>query len=265
MRFIAVAGLSGLALLAGCNQQDPNLAKETNENPFFAKAEMHLQNNNFVEAVKAYEEALQANPEVVTAHYEVARIYSDRLNDPVSAIYHYNKYLESRPESGRRETVEKFRDEAKLAFQAATAQDSVELKQNITRLQNENKLLKQEVADLKAAAASSTGGEASSSETMEVTETEAEVETDSAQPAVLAAVVEEKAEAAANGGGEESKPAAPARTYVLQSGDSLWKIARKFYPEDNDINAVMKRIREANPETLANDRNLKIGTEIVLP
>lgn len=273
MNHFACAGVLALTLLAGCQQQNPNLAKETSENPHFAEAESHLQSNNYVEAVKAYEAALQANPDVASAHYEMARIYSDRLNDPVSAVYHYNQYLAARPESDRREAVEKFRDDAKLAFQVATAQDGVELKQSLARLQNENALLKEKVAKLteklseaNAASSQASPPAAEGEESVTTTSTEEIVaaKTDGSQPAVLAAVVAE-AKTATEESGMSSKPAAPARTYVLQSGDSLWKIARKFYPDDNDINAVMKRIREANPETLANDRNLKIGTEIVLP
>ncbi|MEM1059329.1 MAG: tetratricopeptide repeat protein [Verrucomicrobiota bacterium] len=270
MRLSVIAGACALALVAGCNQQDPNLAKETSENPFFAQAEAQLQANNYVEAVNSYEAALQANPEVAQAHFEIARIYSERLNDPVSAIYHFDRYVELRPESDQRASVEQLRDDAKLTFAANNAKDSVELQQTITRLQNENKLLKDELEGFKqrlAAATSPPAGPAfeavaSVSETAVAEEVSSD---ESGQPSILAAVAEEATAETSEDGEADSKPAQPARTYVLQSGDSLWKIARKFYPDDRDINAVIKRIREANPETLANDRNLKIGTEIVLP
>jgi len=281
MRLNLLAGACALALLAGCNQEDPNLAKETSENPYFAEAAQNLQANNYVEAVKSYEAALQANPDVAQAHYEIARIYSDRLNDPVSAIYHYDRYLELRPEAENRAQVEQFREDAKLAFAASNAKDAVELQQNIARLQNENQLLKDEVAKLKSQLEDAMSSTASATTEVAVVETDTTETTgtsdesspeesapaDPSQPSVRAAVTEEvNTPAEASGEGETvSKPAQAARTYIIQSGDSLWKIAKKSYPDAPDINETIKKIKEANPETLANDRNLKIGTEIVLP
>jgi nucleoid-associated protein YgaU len=49
--------------------------------------------------------------------------------------------------------------------------------------------------------------------------------------------------------------------YTIQPGDTLWKIAKKFY---ND-GAKHKLIADANKDKIPNPNKLKVGTEIVIP
>lgn len=49
--------------------------------------------------------------------------------------------------------------------------------------------------------------------------------------------------------------------YTIQPGDTLWKIAKKFY---ND-GAKHKLIADANKDKIPNPNKIKIGTEIVIP
>ncbi len=65
---------------------------------------------------------------------------------------------------------------------------------------------------------------------------------------------------------EKKGPVLPAvgaqgQTYVVQKGDSLWKIAKKFYQDGSK----WRRIQEANLDKLENPRNLKIGMELKIP
>lgn len=50
-------------------------------------------------------------------------------------------------------------------------------------------------------------------------------------------------------------------TYVVQDGDSLYKIARRFYGKE----AAWKQIRDANKATISTDGRVKTGQTIVLP
>nr|WP_245412842.1 LysM domain-containing protein [Oceaniradius stylonematis] len=48
-------------------------------------------------------------------------------------------------------------------------------------------------------------------------------------------------------------------TYVIQSGDTLWELAREFYGDAE----MWPKLADANPELVA--EGLEIGTEIVVP
>jgi nucleoid-associated protein YgaU len=54
---------------------------------------------------------------------------------------------------------------------------------------------------------------------------------------------------------------APKRTYKVQPGDSLSKIAKEFYGNANDY----LRIFEANKDTLNDPNKIQIGQELVIP
>jgi len=62
--------------------------------------------------------------------------------------------------------------------------------------------------------------------------------------------------AAAAGGGSSSN-----RTYTVQSGDSLSKIAKQFYGNANDYNKIF----EANRDKLQNPDKIQAGQELVIP
>jgi LysM repeat protein len=52
-----------------------------------------------------------------------------------------------------------------------------------------------------------------------------------------------------------------ARTYKVQAGDTLSKIAKQFYGNANDYN----RIFEANRDKLTNPDQIQVGQELVIP
>ena len=58
-----------------------------------------------------------------------------------------------------------------------------------------------------------------------------------------------------------AKSTAKGRTHVVAPGDSAFKIARQYLGDGK----YWKQIKEANPKAFANDAELKVGTEIVIP
>jgi LysM repeat protein len=51
------------------------------------------------------------------------------------------------------------------------------------------------------------------------------------------------------------------QTYTVKKGDTLWKIARKFYGSGKD----WRRIHEANRDSISNPNKIKQGLEIRIP
>ena len=60
---------------------------------------------------------------------------------------------------------------------------------------------------------------------------------------------------------QPSPASGPKRTYKVQPGDSLSKIAKEFYGNANDY----MRIFEANKDTLNDPNKIQIGQELVIP
>ncbi len=58
-----------------------------------------------------------------------------------------------------------------------------------------------------------------------------------------------------------SSPSTGGRTYKVQPGDTLSKIAKEFYGNANDYN----RIFEANSDKLDSPDNVRAGQELVIP
>ena len=52
---------------------------------------------DFERAVNLYEAALDDSPRGAEVHYKLALLYDDKLNDPVSALHHFKRYLALNP------------------------------------------------------------------------------------------------------------------------------------------------------------------------
>jgi tetratricopeptide (TPR) repeat protein len=222
-------------LVTACRFGEKGTDAEDATNPYFAQAEKFESEENYNAAIDQYEKALQANPAVVKAYEKMGDLYSEKLGDPVSAIYCYQKYLRARPNIDNKELVsnnlEKARHDFALTLPPNATAGEVGAQPGVTG----------------PAAAPAPGG-------MNMT-----VTVPAAGPAAAPAPVSTPAPAPA------AAPAAGhgARTYVIQKGDNLWKIAHQFYP--GDVKGGVEKIKQANPEAAANDRGLKLGATLIIP
>ena len=67
---------------------------------------------DFERAVNLYEAALDDSPRGAEVHYKLALLYDDKLNDPVSALHHFKRYLalkSKRPACERRQGFDQAR------------------------------------------------------------------------------------------------------------------------------------------------------------
>ena len=62
---------------------------------------------------------------------------------------------------------------------------------------------------------------------------------------------------------EAATPSGDAKQHTIGKGDTLWKLARKYYPASLDLNEEIAKIKAANPGL--DDRNLKIGAVLTIP
>jgi tetratricopeptide (TPR) repeat protein len=178
---------------------------------------------DFERAVNLYEAALDDSPRGAEVHYKLALLYDDKLNDPVSALHHFKRYLALNPNGSHAKDVNDSIKRDEIAALTALSGDSVITRAEAARLRNENLGLHKQ---LEERAASRTALE--------------------------------KLEAA-----DARKPGTKkgGQTYVVQSGDTLVSISRKFYKSSKRWKAIL----EANKKNIRDPKDLIVGQTLVIP
>jgi LysM repeat protein len=183
---------------------------------------------DFARAINLYEAALDDSESVRNAevHYKLALLYDDKLNDPVSALHHFRRYLVLSPTGAHATDVKNSIKHDEIAALTALSGDSVITRSEAARLRNENLNLHKEL-ETRAAPARS---------------------------------VADKSQE----GNTSSKKASAKRgdrTYVVQSGDTLFSISRKFYKSPKH----WKEILDANRKSIRDPKKLTVGQTLVIP
>lgn len=284
-RFL-LALLAAPLILASCQQTPPGSDAEDERNPFFRQASKDIADLNYPSAIKQFEKAVATNPNVVKAYLQIGLLYGDKLGDPVSAIYFYQKYLEARPNAPEREEVLAAMEKSKIDFALSLTNTGIQNAAEIAKISKENVDLKQQIAQLqgtlaaKEAQVSQAAGAASPPKATPVNAVVPAAPASPADKKAPAKAVAAKAPEAPKPAAAElpsvppaTPPAAPSeaasttayagKQHTIAKGDTLWKLAKTYYPASLDLNEEIKKIKAANPGM--DDRNLKIGTVLNIP
>ena len=271
---ILLALLTALALTS-CQQAPSGSDAEDERNPFFRQASKDVADLNYPAAIKQFEKALAVNPTVVKAYLQIGLLYGDKLGDPISAIYFYQKYLEARPNASEREEVVAAMEKAKIDFALSLTNSGIQNAAEIAKMSKENVDLKQQIAQLqgtlaaKEAQVSQAAGAATPPKATAVVpaspaQEKKPLKAPSVKPQETAnAIPSVPASTPPAAPAEASAPSADAKQHTIGRGDTLWKLAKKYYPASLDLNEEIAKIKTANPGL--DDRNLKIGTVITIP
>ncbi len=162
---------------------------------------------DFARSINLYEAALDDSPRCAEVHYKLALLYDDKLNDPVSALHHFRRYLALSPTGAHAADVKNSIKHDEIAALTVLSGDSVITRSEAARLRNENLNLHKE---LEARAAASKKGD---------------------------------------------------RSYVVQSGDTLFSISRTFYKSPKR----WKEILNANRKNIRDPKKLTVGQTLVIP
>ena len=183
---------------------------------------------DFARAINLYEAALDDSESIRNAevHYKLALLYDDKLNDPVSALHHFRRCLALSPTGAHAADVKNSIKHDEIAALTALSGDSVITRSEAARLRNENLNLHKEL-EARAVPARSV--------------------TDRPQ----------------EGGTSLKKTTAKKgdRSYVVQSGDTLFSISRKFYKSTKR----WKEILDANRNSIRDPKKLTVGQTLVIP
>jgi tetratricopeptide (TPR) repeat protein len=225
LRPTAKAIISGVCLLllfvcglAGCDR-----VGNSRYTQLMQDADNKSAQGDFERAVNLYEAALDDSPRGAEVHYKLALLYDDKLNDPVSALHHFKRYLALTPNGSHAKDVKDSIKRDEIAALTSLSGDSVITRAEAARLRNENLTLHKQLEE-RAASRSAL----------------------------------EKLEAA-----DARKPGLKkgGQTYIVQSGDTLASISRKFYKSSKRWQAIL----EANKKSIRDPKDLTVGQTLVIP
>lgn len=232
------------AILAGCDNAHEITEKNS---PHIRKGAEQAQQKRWDDAIRHFQKALDSHPEFSRPELELALIYHQQKKDYVRAIYHYERYLEKRPDSDKAPLIADWIRQARISLVAQIGQTSRGINEEIVRLTRENNLLRKQLDELKAAAQKPASKPEPKPEPALTVEQEKPVP--EPEP-----VVEKPAP-------PPQEPAGIPDTYTVQPGDTLSKIARTVF---GDISR-WKEIYNANTNRMDNENDLHPGQVITIP
>jgi len=182
---------------------------------------------DFERAINLYEAALDDSPRCAEIHYKLALLYDDKMNDPLGALHHFRRYLALSPNGSHANDVKNSMKRDEVAALTTLSGDSVVTRAEAARLRNENLNLHKE---LEARAGTLRSGS-------------------------------EKSKASDASSTKNASKKSGGRTYIVQSGDTLASISRKFYKSPRRWETILN----ANKESIHNPENLKVGQTLIIP
>ena len=239
----AVLVLAAVAL-TGCFPGGDNRQDEERD-PHFQRGRDLVNSQEFTAAVEEFEKALDTNPRSAAAHYELGWLYDTKINDYAAAIYHYQRHLTLATNSPHAQLVhERIRGcKLELASTEFPLPNSQALQQQVFALTEDNHLLKQQLEDARNRPAATTPTPAPAPATV------LPVHPESASPGPVATAPAAVAPPVASP--NSAKPPAPvagaadakrSRTYVVQAGDNIYGIAKRYGLKANAVLAVNANI-----------------------
>jgi tetratricopeptide (TPR) repeat protein len=283
-----IAGLCALVAFTACEpSRGVQIAQELDE-PHFRRGQQLERSNRNQEALEAFMKVIDkrgSDPGAPESHLEAGQIYLNHIKDPYSAIYHFKRYLEFRPNSAQAPQVRQLIETAQKdiarglpgdPFGARTEKD--DLLQAMDKLKKENDSLRAELARIgrtpagpAIAAQNPPRGNPASSGRAPVTNYDAGPQPSPADLGSIAATepVDTPPVPVPNPP-PNARPAAPTRpngnaasgrTYTVQKGEGLYAIATKVYGKGNRWHEIL----EANRDQLATERDLKPGMILKIP
>jgi len=224
LRAAALLGCCALLLsFSGCEQLfDKGSAKN------IALGDQRAAAGDYATAVRLYESSLDGTEKTADVHYKLALIYADKLNSPIDAMHHFQRYVDLLPNGAHAKEARDYKKEGSQKLVIDLTNGSPFTQEDAVKLKNQNLALTKALADLRAQK--------------------------SATPVALPP--------GAKKGEVVQKPVpAGARTHTVQSGETLGSIAAKYYKSK----ARWKDIQDANFYPTQGTPKIHPGMTLIIP
>jgi tetratricopeptide (TPR) repeat protein len=224
--------------ICGCGADISKTDKRELESKHAKDALESVQQGKTAEAIVLYEKELREQPDAARVHLELAMLLHESEKDYIGALYHYRKYLRLRPDTEKKQLIEKRMKAARQMIAAGVAGTEDLVEARTADLEAESLRLRKRIRQL----------EESLSKARAVARKGIAVRTASED------VPDVNAGAALTHEGGLSR-------YTVQKGDSLSIIANKVYKDGSQ----WEQIYEANRRELENSNELKVGQILIIP
>lgn len=236
--------------LSGCFSSGSSQLDEEKE-PHFMLGKSRETAMDYEGAIEAFEKAAEVNPQSASAHLELGLLYERNDTDDAAAIYHFQKFLKLRPNSDNAEVIKQHILGCKQVLARAISLGPISQSQQreLEKLAEENKMLRDEVERWRAyykdhSVLPPTTANLSSNAVAPVSSN------DSTSAPHENAVEAPRSPSSAN------TPTQAARSYKVQSGDTMSSIARKH-------SVKLEALMSANPGV--EPKKLRVGQMLNVP
>lgn len=240
MKYLNIVKLVLIVVMgAGCSGGVGHLDNAERKSLLAQKARLKVDAGDLEAGAELYKKALDEDPLLARLHLDLALVLHrmEEKNNYVGAIYHYQRYLELRPDSEKSKMIENRIRLASHAYAGKVLGSTHAGNQPIIiDLENQNRKLKEEIRLLE---------EKNGLLKKKILQRDSsEVE-----PVVL------------RGGKDEKTMPAAERTYRVQPGDTMESIAVFFYEDAGKA----RNIYDANKSTVKDPNSLIEGQVLIIP
>lgn len=257
-----------LSTVPGCTPgTGPQLTAEMDE-PHFRRGLQMKKSEKYNVALEAFLKVIaKRGDDAPESHLEVGAIYLDHIKDPFAAMYHLKKYRELKPNGANRDAVNDQIARAekeiirrvmqKVGSPVQRQLDELDYEDQIEKLQAENTTLRSELTKLQRPLAAQAAASNAVTPLGSVTRR-------STVPLTVQPLPDASVRAIPNQTTERANPspaAASPGTYVVQRGDTLYKISMQFYGTGRRWDEIF----QLNRDRLRSPGELAVGVELRLP
>jgi len=238
--------------LGGCLPSGHGQMDEEKE-PHFLDAKRRLTALDYQGALEGFEKALEANPRSALAHFEAGLLDEKYKQDHAAAIYHFERFLHSRPGSGYAEIVNQhvLACKQELAKAVSLGPVSQSLQRDVEQLTQQNKTLLEEVEAWRARARAQTLAIPPGQTAAPLRSSQNSAASSPAPPTTST-----PSPSSSSSASRVNATAATARMHTVKSGETPYVIARRYGVRVDSLMA-------ANPRVDA--RRLQVGQALNVP
>jgi tetratricopeptide (TPR) repeat protein len=216
-----------LGMLGGCDR----LFEQKGEDALNMAREKEKE-GDYQAAIQWYEASLDGTGKTAEAHYSMALIFDDKLDNPVAALDHFRRYMELSPHGAHVKDAKSFADQDEFKLANTLSKGNFMPQQDAARLKNQNFELQQQLTDARK------------------------------QMTDMRAIAKEAQGKNGRMPDPVQKPIpAGARTYTVEPGDTFRSISRKFFKTPSR----WQDIQDANFNALGETVKLKVGMTLIIP
>ena len=251
MTFSLSLGRCALLLLAcsvvtGCWPSRQSQLDEEKE-PHFLEGKRRVNAFDSKGAIESFERALEVNPHSASAHFELGVLYEQKTTNYAAAIFHFDKFLQLRPDSEFGEVIRQrtLACKQELARSVSLGPVTQTMQREYEQLAAENKRLHEELDKCRAA---------SRLETVAAQPTPAAAPPRLAQTMNASSPAQPRSEVSART--SSSSTTGSGRTHTVKAGETPSAIAKRY-------GVKVAALMAANPGVDA--RRLHVGQPLTVP